>query len=388
MPHNLTQPVLDWLASRQHAMVALLGELVDIDSNSHDRAGVIRVFDRIDAFLQDAGIATQRHMHNGQQVAMSAHVPGPENAKHRPVLLTGHCDTVFPTGEVARRPFRIDGNLAYGPGVADMKAGLAMNAFILAAYAATGAAPVPLIGLFTCDEEIGSPESKEIIETFARDAAFAFNAEPGRANGDVVTGRRGGVFLEMGITGKAAHSGGNFAEGISAISELAHKTLALDALTDLQTGVTVNVGLVSGGQSINTTAPWARGGIDLRINTLDQRDAMVDRIQRIVDTSNIPGTQASLKIIGEFRPMVKTDESSLLYQRYRQALQSLGYDAGEQFSGGCADSGITSSLGCVTLCATGPVGGKPHTPDEYVELHTFTPRAQAIVLTIAALSGA
>jgi glutamate carboxypeptidase len=267
-----------------------------------------------------------------------------------------------------------------------MKAGIAMNAFILAAYAKFGGTHSPLVGLFTNDEEIGSPTSKFIIETFAKSAGTVFNSEPGRANGDVVTGRKGGIFLELEVFGKAAHSGANFSEGISAINELALKIIELNKLTDLEKGVTVNVGLIKGGQSVNTTAPYAKAGIDLRIFTLEDREALLNALTTITDTSYVPGTRAELKIIGEFRPFVKTPASAQLYELYRDSLQTLGHTAGEQFSGGCADSGITSSLGCTTVCATGPVGGKPHTQDEYIEINTFVPRAQAIALTISRLS--
>ena len=144
----------------------------------------------------------------------------------------------------ARRPFTIRDGVAYGPGVADMKAGLVMNCFVLAAFAKFGGAPAPLVGLFTGDEEIGSPEGRAVIENEARRARVVFNSEPGRVSGNVVTGRKGGVFMQMRITGKAAHSGGNFTDGISAIEELARKIQAIHALTDLDRGITLNVGLV------------------------------------------------------------------------------------------------------------------------------------------------
>lgn len=380
-----TQSVTDWLASQHDNMLELLEDIVNIDSNSYDKPGVVNVFKRLETFFNTFGLQVTWHEHEGINNAISVEVASQSKTSNKPIMLMGHCDTVFPKGETQKRPFTKAGDRAYGPGVADMKAGIAMNAFILAAYAKFGGTHTPLIGLFTNDEEIGSPTSKFIIETFAKNAGVVFNSEPGRANGDVVTGRKGGVFFELEIFGKAAHSGANFSEGISAINELAHKIIQLNKLTDLEKGITVNVGLVSGGQSVNTTAPYAKAGIDLRIFTLEDREKVVKAITSIVDTNYVPGTRSELKIVGEFRPFVKTSASNQLYELYRDALQTLGHTAGEQFSGGCADSGITSSLGCTTVCATGPVGGKPHTPDEYIEINTFVPRAQAIALTIARL---
>ena len=159
---------------------------------------------------------------------LRAVLPAPDGASDnagKNIVLMGHRDTVFPKGEAARRPFRIENGRAYGPGVADMKAGLVMNAFVLAAFRKFGAAPGPMVGLFTGDEEIGSPEGRIAIEAEGRMARAVFNSEPGRPSGNVVTARKGGVFMMLSIEGKAAHSGGNFEAGISAIEELARKII-------------------------------------------------------------------------------------------------------------------------------------------------------------------
>ena len=207
----------------------------------------------------------------------------------------GHRDTVFPKGEVARRPFRIEGSRAYGPGVVDMKSGLVLNAFVLAAFKRFGGAPAPLAGLITSDEEIASPSSRPVIERVGRAARCVFNSEPGRPSGNVVTSRKGGVFLHFEVTGKAAHSGGNFEKGISAIGEMAHKIVALHKLTDLKRGITVNVGLVKGGQSVNTTAPLAEGQIDLRYVKPEQRAQMLAALQEIIDSATVPGTSGQAR---------------------------------------------------------------------------------------------
>jgi glutamate carboxypeptidase len=374
----------EWIKGQRENMLSLLADIVNIDSGSFDKPGVARVFRRLEAFFLGQGLQVSPHFVDGVEAAISVTVNAGSTVG-RPVLLMGHCDTVFPEGEAARRPFRIEGGRAYGPGVADMKSGIVMNAFLLAALAHSAEPAPEVTGLFTCDEEIGSPLSKSVIEPFARKAGFVFNAEPGRPSGNVVTGRKGGVFFGVEIEGKAAHSGANFAEGISAISELAHKVVALDALTDLDKGVTVNVGLVSGGLSVNTSAPSAKAAIDLRIFDLDQRESLVGRIRCICDKSFIQGTRSTLNITGEFRPFVPTPQSQQLFELYQAELGALGHKAEGEFSGGCADSGVTSSLGAITLCGTGPVGGKFHTTHEYCEVDTIVPRGLAVLHTIARL---
>ena len=210
--------ILDWLAQSKADMLALLEELVNIDSWSYDKTGVDKVGEAIAGFLEGHGIDVTRIPIETHGDSFRAAVGAA--AGNRPIMLLGHRDTVFPTGEVEKRPFKIKGDRAYGPGVADMKAGLVLNAFVLAAFKKFGGAPAPLIALFTGDEEIGSPTSRPIIENAARESRLVFNSEPGRASGNVVTGRKGGVFMRCRIEGVAAHSGGNYEMGRSAIQQI------------------------------------------------------------------------------------------------------------------------------------------------------------------------
>jgi glutamate carboxypeptidase len=381
-PTKDEQQILDWLASQRGAMLALLETLVNTDSGSYDKPGVDAVGGHIRNFLGSQGIASEVTPDTKFGDAINATVG---HGSNRPILLMGHRDTVFPKGEPTRRPFKIDGPRAYGPGVSDMKSGLVMNCFILAALKKFGGAPAPVTALFTGDEEIGSPFSRQVIERFARPARAVFNSEPGRGSGVAVTGRKGGVFMRFEITGKAAHSGANFEAGISAINELAHKTLALSGLSDPEKGITLNVGVVSGGQTVNTVAPWAKGEVDLRFITYDQRTATMAKVEAIMTKSFVPGTTAKLEISGEFLPMVETSDNKSLFQHYAEGIRDLGNEPSSIFTGGCADSGFATAAGAPTICGVGPVGGKGHTPEEFMEVDTLVPRAQALALAILRL---
>ncbi|MEO9190694.1 MAG: M20/M25/M40 family metallo-hydrolase, partial [Acetobacteraceae bacterium] len=169
--------ITDWLASQQDAMVALLREMVDIDSGSYDKPGIDAVGAVVRRFLSGAGVAVEviAQARHGDVLRAAAPWDGPAGNAGGNIVLMGHRDTVFPDGEAARRPFTIRDGIAYGPGVADMKAGLVMNCFLLAAFARFGGAPAPLVGLFTGDEEIGSPEGRPVIEAEARRARAVFN---------------------------------------------------------------------------------------------------------------------------------------------------------------------------------------------------------------------
>jgi glutamate carboxypeptidase len=380
-PNVLETRIVEWLAAQHEAMLRLLAEIVNIDSGSYDKPGIDQVGAVIQRFLTEHGIAVEVLPQQRYGDCLRASI----NAHGQPILLMGHRDTVYPAGEATRQPFAIRDGLAHGPGVADMKAGLVMNCFVLAAFQHCGEQRVPVVGLFTGDEEIGSPEGRAVIEAEARNARAVFNSEPGRLSGNIVTGRKGGVFSTFRITGKAAHAGSSFTEGISAIEELARKVQALHALTDLDRGITINVGLVSGGQSVNTVAPWAEGQIDLRYINQQDRDSAMAAIATVVARSHLAGTTAELTIRGEFLPLEQNAGSARLFAIYQEAARDSGFSPEGEFTGGCADSGFTAALGVPTLCAVGPVGGRAHSPDEFLRLDTMVPRAQACARAISRL---
>jgi glutamate carboxypeptidase len=374
---------IEWLSGQRSAMEAALATLVDIDSNSHDKAGTDRVAQAMLGWLRDADIEGEHRADPADGDAMLVRLRGAAPTA-APVLLMGHRDTVFPTGTVAKRPWRVDGDLAYGPGVSDMKSGLVLQCFVLMALRRLPPLPFPVLGLFTADEEIGSRCGRVAIEAHARGARAAFNAEPGRVSGNLVTARKGGATFAIDVIGRAAHSGVNHADGASAIETLARKVQALHALTDYTTGLTTNVGLISGGMSTNTVAPSAQAKLDVRFCSLQQRESVFERIDAIVKAPGVPGTEASLTQTSEFLPL-EPKWSDQLMRRYRSSAARIGFEVDGEFTGGCSDAGFTASLGIPTLCGVGPVGGRAHTEGEYCCLDTLVPRAQALVGTILGL---
>jgi glutamate carboxypeptidase len=378
--------VLSWLVDQKTAMLDLIRSLVDIDSGSYDKAGVDAVGAKLRAFLAAHGVAFSVIPNDRFGDAIRAQVDRTTGSgANAPVLLLGHRDTVFPAGEAGRRPFRVVEGRGSGPGCCDMKAGVVINAFVLAAFAKFAAAPSPITALFTADEEIGSPSSKALIRETARAARAVFNSEPGRPGGGVVTGRKGGKFMRIDIIGKAAHAGNNLADGISAIEEIARKIIKLHALTDLASGISCNVGTVAGGQTVNTVAPHATAELDLRFIDPADGERTFKVIEAIVAESNVPGTRASLEITGEFEPLVASDASKRLFEHYAACARSLGQTVEGMFAGGCADSGFAASVGAPTICAVGPIGGRAHSPEEYLEVESIVPRAQALALAIMRL---
>ena len=370
--------VLDWLASQQQAMQDLLQKVVNIDSGSRDEAGVTAVAHALAERLQAAGVAVQFEPVPGYGVLLHAQVNA--DGEGAPIVLMGHMDTVFPAGTVAKRPYREEAGRAYGPGVADMKSGLVLNVFVAEAFARCGGLKAPLHLFFSCDEEIGSPATRDLIMARVRGARAVFNAEPGRVSGNVVTSRKGSMLVEFEVEGVAAHAGINHAAGASAIDALARKTLALHALTDPATGVTANVGVVHGGVVSNMVAPHARAELDLRFTADTNPEDLLARVRAIIEEESVPRTQGRITVARSTLPMKPTPD--YLLALYQESARTLGFEVQGEFTGGAADSGLTASVGVPTLCATGPVGGHPHTEREYCELTTFVPRAQAVALAV------
>ncbi len=376
--------VLDWLDSQEQQMIALLRDLVNIDSGSYDKAGVDAAGRRLMAFLEEAGVPFTVDPDPVYGDMIRAHVDS-AGVVNRSVLLLGHRDTVFSKREATRRPFTMENGRGYGPGVADMKAGLVANSFVLAALARFGGGPAPVVGLFTSDEEIASPSSRDAIEEEARRAVAVFNTEPGRANGNIVIERRGCIFIRVDVTGKPAHSGVNFADGISAIEELARKIVRLHALNRPGDDFTVNVGLVSGGQSVNTVAPNASAELDIRYFAAGDRDRILGLVRAIVEDNEVAGTSASMNVYGEFPPLNQTPASKALFRHYQASARSLGIELDGQFTAGASDSGFAAAAGAPVICGLGPVGGGYHSDSEYVELRSILERTKVLALAILTL---
>ncbi|WP_342358926.1 M20 family metallopeptidase [Terrarubrum flagellatum] len=389
--------VTAWLATQKQAMIDLVADLVNADSGSYDKTGVDKAGEVLTGFFKKQGFEIEIVPSAEYGDAIKATLPHPASNDQRPIVLMGHRDTVFPVGEPRRRPFQIVEGHGRGPGVADMKAGLVLNAFVAAAMARIENRPGPIMLLVTSDEEIASPSSRPVIEQVARDARCVFNSEPSRTpemgqrftqgrKQMITQGRKGGVFMRFEVTGKAAHSGAAYERGISAILDLSKKVPLLHELTDLKEGITVNVGLIGGGQTVNTVAPSAWGEIDLRYVRTEQRDRLVARIKEIVETPMVAGASGKFIIKGEFLPLEQSAEARSMLEVYQGAAAEFGFEVGAQFSGGCADSGFTAAQGCPTLCSVGPIGGAGHTPDEFLEIDSLVPCAQALALAVMRVS--
>lgn len=378
------------LENQEHEMLILLEQLVSIDSPTTDAAGVNRVGETLTGWLAQEGFATSRlpkpaipedepwqaDLGDVFMARSHAHSAGPG------IAFIGHMDTVFPVGTARSRPFRLDraADRATGPGVADMKAGLVANLFAARALKRLGA-PFPMTLMFSPDEELGSPTASKALAAQLPGALAVICAEPG-GTGEVVTvSRKGSGHMHLKITGKAAHAGRCYADGASAVLELAHKTLAINGFLDLSRSLTVNTGLVSGGTSANSVAPWAESRIHLTYRTLEDGKRVVAGIRDTVSRPTIPGTTAAISGGLRLYPLERTPQGDKLFGLVREAGGLLGMRITGQHYESAAESGFCSSqLGIPTICCMGPEGDNIHSVDEFMIPSTLLPRCKLIAL--------
>ncbi|HGN0620785.1 TPA: M20 family metallopeptidase [Proteus mirabilis] len=370
--------------SQYDEMVDFLKELVNIDSGSYDKQGVDTVAELLIQRYQKLGFVVE--VFENEQLGNNYRLVH-KDATNPQIFIAAHLDTVFPKGTVAERPFSIDGSRAYGPGVIDMKASHVLTYYAINALKQNGDLSYQNVEiLLNCDEEIGSKTSRHLIEKYAKNKAYALIMEPARANGAIVSARRGVGTYELLIEGKASHSGIAPEAGISAIQELSYKIQALHALSRHDEGLSVNVGLISGGTSVNTVAPHARAEIDVRISTDEQGIEIDKQVREVCSQPVLAGVKLTLKGGINRPPMVKTPESANLIEIIKQQADLIGLAIDDISTGGGSDASFTAGVGTPSVDGLGPIGGYQHSDKEYLDLPSLTERTVLFANVIKRLS--
>jgi glutamate carboxypeptidase len=292
------------------------------------------------------------------------------------ILVLSHLDTVHPLGFIARLPFRTEGDSAFGPGICDMKGGayLAYHAF-RQLCATAERSPLGVTQLYVSDEEIGSPTSRGLIEAEGRKAKYVLVTEPARDGGKIVTGRKGVARFEIFIKGVPAHAGTRPEDGRSAIRELANIIQTLEAMNDIERGVTVNVGVVRGGTRPNVIAEEAYAEVDMRVPTIADADDLVPKILNL--KSRTEGV--SVRVVGELNrpPYEKGNAGAALYEHARTLAAEIGFDLVDTSTGGGSDGNFTAPH-TATLDGLGVDGEGAHTHYEQMYISSIEPRARLL----------
>jgi glutamate carboxypeptidase len=298
-------------------------------------------------------------------------------AEDQHLLIVGHLDTVWPMGTLAGRPFRIDQDRAYGPGIFDMKSGVMLAFFAMRAIKELGLRTKrPVRMLMTCDEETGSLFSRDIVENEGRGAYAALVLEPPIPGGKIKTSRKGVGEFELIIHGKPSHAGNDLRSGVSALTELAHQILAINKLNDFERGTTVNVGVARGGVLSNVVAAEARAFIDMRYKTPDEGE----RIARALGNLQPVLEGARLEVIGGINrpPLVRTEQTGKLFAHARRLAAEIGFELEEGSVGGGSDGNFIAALGVPVLDGLGVDGAGAHAEHEHIIISDIPRRASLL----------
>jgi glutamate carboxypeptidase len=360
----------------------LLSELehwVKIETPTTEPARVNALMDVAEADLTQSGARlTRMPGRDGYGDILIARVN--ERPGVKPILVAGHLDTVWSLGTLDSMPFRVDGERAYGPGVLDMKAG-SFAAFYATRGIARGriATKRPITLLLTPDEEVGSPTSRAIIEQEGAEAALALIPEAAGPGGVCVTERKGVGRFTLHVEGVASHAGAAYADGASAVVELARQILRIEELVDAPRGITLNVAPIRGGTRPNVIAAAADAEIDLRVVT----EADGERLQALILGLKPFAPRCRLTIAGGMNrpPFVESPAGLALYQRVRDLAGGLGLDIGKQRRGGGSDGNFVAALGVPTLDGLGCPGAGAHANHEHILWRELEPRV-ALMATL------
>lgn len=368
--------------------LADLEALVNTDCGSYTKAGV----DHIGRFVQERlrNLGAHRVTSHPNEVDLGETVVADFTgtlAGGPTVLCIGHMDTVFDEGTAEERPFRIENGIATGPGVTDMKSGLLTGLYAIEAVAAAchGLPMGRLIFVANPDEEIGSPVSTPHIKRLAAEADVCLVLECARANGDIVSSRKGTMDLAITVHGRASHAGVEPEKGRSAILEAARIVTDLHALNGRWPGVTVNVGVIDGGTRPNVVAERCSMAVDVRAVTREGLEAVEAAIAEVLVPRAVPDVTVTVDETARHWPMEKLARSGRLVDHSVAIADRLGFALHDAATGGASDANTTAGLGVPTIDGLGPIGGLDHAPGEYLEVSSIVPRTVLLAGLLATI---
>jgi glutamate carboxypeptidase len=353
--------------------VKLLERLVNTDSGTFSESGLAQVGAIVEQELKALGAQVERVP---AAPALGANIVARLHGKGRGrILLMAHMDTVFADGAAKARPFRIEGQRAYGPGVMDNKGGIVTAIAALKMLRASKFDGYADLTVFiNTNEETGSRGSRELIETLARSHDVVLNLEPGREPDGLVVERKGAAVINLEVKGKAAHAGIAPEQGRNAAMEAAHQVLQLSKLGDADKRTTVNVTVLKAGERSNVIPDAASAQADVRVAQPGEYQRLERDLARLSANKSIADTQVTATLAPGSPPMARTGATDALAARAAAIYAELGRELSLQSTGGAADANYSAGAGVPTIDGLGVVGGAIHTPDEYADLDSFAPR--------------
>ena len=371
-------PVLDWAKQRKREAVELIRRMVELESPSDDQSALER-FASWFAELVTHEYGAMVRIEPGSHLLCSF---GATEGSASPVLVLGHYDTVWPTGTLANMPFREENGRLWGPGVLDMKGGIAMALMAIRATRELQIPTTPIVMQLNADEEIGSHTSRGLTELNAKRSRAVLVLEPGTGlTGKLKTARKGVGDYRIQVMGRASHAGVDFAAGASAILELSRQLLKVAEFSDFTQGITVNPGVISGGTRGNVVAAEAYASIDVRVQKMC--DALILN-QKFHDLQPVD-SRCSLVIKGGLNrpPMERSDAIIELFEKARALGREIDVEVEESSTGGGSDGNFTAALGRPTLDGIGAVGEGAHAANESILVNRIADRIALLAMLLA-----
>ncbi len=355
-------------------MLEGLRQWVEIESPSDTPEAVNRMVSKVEADFAALGAKTER-IPGKDGVGDCLRVKSPWGGDGPCILVLAHLDTVHPLGTLEKLPFRVDGDIAYGPGIFDMKGGgyIGYHAY-KTLVDQNKQTPLPITFLFNSDEEISSRVSRHYIMDEAKKAKYVLVLEPARDGGQVVSTRKGTARFTIKFHGRPAHSGSKHADGRSAIKEMARQIVELEKLTDYDKALTINVGVVSGGTRPNVIPEHAACEVDMRLPTQALADEMIPRIQGLKPFD--PDVEITVLGGAERPPFEQTDAGIALFEKARAVATELGIDLRTApQTGGASDANFVGPI-APALDGLGVAGDGAHTLNECIEIPSLATRGR------------
>ncbi|MEK6285037.1 MAG: M20 family metallopeptidase [Acidobacteriota bacterium] len=375
--------VLSYFEAHRSEMLEFSRWLVEQESMSREASATRRIAENLGESLASKGAAVELLNDPAYGSTLRARFDCAPDASpnEKQLLIVGHLDTVWPIGTLAARPFRVEEDRAFGPGIFDMKSGVMLAVFAMRAIKELSIATRRCVTmLMTCDEETGSHFSRDVIEEEARRTHAALVLEPPIPGGTIKTGRKGVGEFELIIRGRPAHAGNDPRAGISAITELAHQILAINKLNDYERGTTLNVGVARGGVLSNVIAAEAHASIDMRFQTVTEGERITEAMSRLQPV--IDGARIEVRGGINRPPLVRTPETAELFEHARRLASEIGYDLKEGSVGGGSDGNFIAALGVPVLDGLGVDGAGAHAEHEHIIISDIPRRASLLTRLI------
>jgi glutamate carboxypeptidase len=378
-----------YIETRHKQFLTDFQTIVNIDSSSDHKGGIENVARFFEKRFSNIGLDTEILFLGKDKVPCLYAENKQENKsskKEFDIMFLGHMDTVFPLGEVEKRPFSIKGNKAFGPGVCDMKGGLLVVLHVLETLKHEGILDsLSVCVAFNGDEETGSDASKEWIMSTAKKSLRTFVFEPCRPGYRFVLQRKGGGWFQVIVKGQEAHAGADPEKGINAVVELAHQIVEMNKLNQNDKETTAQVTVITGGDKVNIIPNRAEASVDVRILKLQEKDRIETFFNTIQDRSFLKGSKIIVQGNINRPPMESGEATQKLWKLIRSTGQTIGLPMDAISTGGCSDGNYTSAAGTPTIDGMGIVGANSHREDEYAELDSINNMVRLVSLVCKAI---